>query len=74
MKQLSILLGSLLLSGTPVFADVGPIPVAFKDNCMGSDEMADDYRIQKSSIATVWAIFSMLNMQTEIGKRFFTRL
>ena len=47
MKSL-LALGALLLSGTPVFADVGPIPAAFTEKCMGSDEMEDDYRIQKS--------------------------
>ena len=47
MKSL-LVLSALLLCGTPVLADVGPIPVVFKDKCMGSDEMEDDYRIQKS--------------------------
>ncbi|KZR87514.1 hypothetical protein [Synechococcus sp. MIT S9508] len=48
MKSL-IALSALLLYGSPVvFADIGPIPVAFKEKCMGSDEMEDDYRIQKS--------------------------
>jgi len=47
MKSL-LVLSALLLCGTPVFADVGPIPVVFKEKCMGPDEMEDDYRIQKS--------------------------
>ena len=47
MKSL-LALGALLLYGTPVFADVGLIPVGFKEKCMGSDKISDDYRIQKS--------------------------
>ena len=47
MKSL-LALSSLLLCGNPIFADIGPIPVVFKEKCMGSDEMAYDYRMQKS--------------------------
>ena len=49
MKRLSMVLGALLLSVTPVFADVAPDQfVVFKKSCMGTEKMEDDYKIQKA--------------------------
>ena len=62
MKSL-LVLGALLLSGTPVFADIKP-NVVFKKHCMGSEEMEDDYRIQKAKYCDCMADFFYIK-QTE---------
>ena len=62
MKSL-LVLGALLLSGTPVFADI-KLNVVFKKNCMGSEEMKDDYRIQKAKYCDCMADFIYIK-QTE---------
>ena len=64
MKSL-LVLGAMLLSGTPVFADVRPNQfVVFKKNCMGSEEIEDDYRIQKAKYCDCMADFIYIK-QTE---------
>ena len=64
MKSL-LVLSALLLSGTPVFADVRPNQfVVFKKNCMGFKEMEDDYRIQKAKYCDCMADFFFIK-QTE---------
>ena len=62
MKSL-LVLGALLLSGTPVFADI-KLNVVLKKNCMGSEEMEDDYRIQKAKYCDCMADFIYIE-QTE---------
>ena len=62
MKSL-LVLGALLLSGTPVFADIKR-NVVFKKHCMGSEEMEDDYRIQKAKYCDWMADFFYIK-QTE---------
>ena len=56
MKPL-LVLGALLLSGTPVFAGDKSNQSVFKKNCMGYEEMEDDYRIQKGKYCDCMADF-----------------
>ena len=56
MKPL-LVLGALLLSCTPAFADDKSDHSLFKKNCMGSEEMKDDYRIQKGKYCDCMADF-----------------
>ena len=69
MKSL-LALGALLLSASPALADVGPIPVGFTKSVWVPMKCRTTTGFRNQSIATVWAIISMLNMQTKIGKSF----
>jgi len=71
MKSL-LVLSTLLLSGAPVFADVAPNQfVVFKKNCMGSEKMEDDYRIQKAKYCDCMANFIFVKYADKDSKEIF---
>ena len=68
---LLLALVALLLSASPALADVGPIPVGFTKKCMGSDEMPDDYRIQKSKYCDCMGDYFYVKYADQDWKEFF---